>query len=675
MVSVRYCHHGAPLHFDVRSRPGHVTANRRPAQDDGSDALRASEQRYRTAINAGFDAFLYVVPVRDAAGAIAALRIADANERAAQLAGKPLDAIVGETLTTVFPHTATTGLSAQCCQVIETGESAEFTQALSLPDLGDRWVERRLLPLEGGVAISSRDVTARHKERLALEASEARHRELFESNVAVQLVVDAATGAIVDANPAAEQFYGWPRAALSSMLITDLETVTLAEWQAQAAPASRASGAHPRREHIVASGERRQVESFQGLVQVDGRRLAHLIVQDVSERVRAEQRLHESETRFRAVVNGMRDGVVLYDANGRARMMNPGARRLLSLTAQAESVHDATGEAFIRTEWSAIHDDGTPWPATEHPALVALHSNTSQPVTLMGIANADGTHRWVRVCADPLVREGDTMPYAAVMLLADVTDVHAAEERLREAQKLEAVGQLAGGIAHDFNNALTVIRGATGFLRDSVQGPTAEEDIATIERATDKAENLTRQLLAFARRQPLQLESVDFNALLREYGATVRETLPASIHVAFELTTDSAFAHADRRRALDAVRLLVDNARTAMPHGGSLTLGTRRVMRSVSRAAARRSKLPGVERPFVELFVRDSGEGIDEATRAALFEPFSATQPFGAGRGMGLPAVHGMMAQSGGGIECVSEPGAGTEFRLRFPALADEVEK
>ncbi len=509
------------------------------AERDGTleDALRASEQRFRTVINAGFDAFVIVRAIRDAQDAVTDLVIVDANDRAARLVDQSVDAILGKSLLDVFVYSRATELWDQCLRVLETRQPFDVVQFAPLPAQHDRWIERQLLPFEDGVAISSRDVTKRHLERLALEASEARHRALFDSTGAVQLVIDAESGTIVDVNPAAERFYGWPRAAMSSMLITDIDSITLAEWRAQSSPMSLGSGAHLRREHVLASGERRQVEAYKGLVEFGGRRLVHVIVQDVSDRARAESQLRESEARLREV-----------------------------------------------------------------------------------------------------------------------------ENQLREAQKLEAIGQLAGGIAHDFNNALTVIRGSAGFLRDVVHGA-AVEDLVSIERATDRAESLTQQLLAFARRQPLHLEQSDLTTLVRDYAATVRESLPVQIRMNFDLTTEPALVRIDRRRVLDALRVLVDNARNAMPDGGVLTLGTR----AVSRTPTRRSGREGTARTFIELFVRDTGGGMRDDVQAHLFEPFFSTQPFGTGRGMSLPAVHGMMAQSGGTITCESAVGSGTTFVLAFP--------
>jgi two-component system, cell cycle sensor histidine kinase and response regulator CckA len=293
-----------------------------------------------------------------------------------------------------------------------------------------------------------------------------------------------------------------------------------------------------------------------------------------------------------------------------------------------------------------------------------LRTGQSQPRQLMGIRRGDNEPAWLSVTADPLVRPGESRPYASVAVFTDVTETRASEDRLRQAQKLEAVAQLAGGIGHDYNNLLTVIRGATGFLREGV-GPTSPhiEDIAAIERATERAEELTRRLLAVGRRQMLRTEPVELNALLTDQLPVIRDEVPVSVKVKLQLSPSTVTATLDRSRLLDAIRAMVDNARTAMPDGGQLVLGTAEALRQHPHEAVRDNR----PRYFAMLEVRDTGVGMNEDIRARLFEPFFSTQPFGTSRGMGLASVHGMVHQSRGFIECDSTPGEGTTLRLFFP--------
>ena len=623
------------------------------------EALRESEARFRAALDAGHDAFVIARAERDETGTIVDFRIVDANARAAGIVNSTVPSLVGQPLLTAFPLSRETGLWEQCCRVVATRRPYEMAQAAPSPTLPGRWVQRQIVPLGDGVAISSRDVTTRRREQEALEASEARHRQLFESSGAIQLIVDESSGAIVDVNPAAEAFYGWSRVTMRAMLITDLDATSVDAWRAYGERTASITPVKPEtRVHRVASGSQRDVEFASSPVVIDGRLARHLIVHDVSDRVRAERALRESEARFRAVINEMSEGVMVHDATGAMRIFNPSAERILGLTGD-----ELRGLQPISHDWRAVHEDGSPWPVADHPAMRALRTGESQRRTIMGIVRGDREHVWLHVTADPLIRAGETTPYASVAVFSDITAQRVAEERLRQAQKLEAIGQLAGGIAHDFNNLLTVIRGAAGFLREALAAePTSLDDLAAIDRATDRAEELTRRLLAIGRRQLLLAEPVDLSALVRAQADTLRRVLPRTIDVRVTAPADAVTARLDREQLLHALRILVENAQHAMNDHGTLTIGTS--VRHVDRAVTggRGSLLP-----FAVLEVSDTGEGMSDAVRSRIFEPFFSTEPFGTSRGIDLASVHGMVVQSQGFMECDSAPGAGTTFRLYFP--------
>ena len=628
-----------------------------------SQALRESEQRLRGVIEAGLDAFVIARAHRTVDGTIERFEILDVNARAAEMVNRSRDALLGASLMEVFPNSREWNLWEQCCSVIITGEPLETTQHAPTGDETVRWLQRQLVPVPGdAVAIASRDITARHLQRLALEESEARHRELFENNGAVQLLADIETARIIDVNPAAVTFYGWPRDTMRAMYVTDLEAVALDHWRETTSVIATGTGLRVQREHRIANGELRQVESFIGVVAINGRRVLHFIIQDTTDRVRAERQLRESEARFRAVIAGMQEGVVLHDETGAIRAYNPSAERILGLSGA-----QLLGLKPVDPEWSAVYEDGTPWPPESHPALVALTTGHRQERAVMGVRRGSGTFGWLHVTADPLIRSGEQRPYASVAVFTDVTDARSSEERLRQAQKLEAVGQLAGGIAHDFNNLLTVIRGSAGFLRDGV-GPTSPYvgDLDAIERATERAEELTGRLLAVGRRQMLRAESVELNQLLGDQLPMIREIVPRSIDVRLDLSAAPVTAVVDRTRLLDALQALVDNARASMlakDGGGTLSVATALV--HARHPQGQRTDEP---RPFAVLSVSDTGTGIRDDLKARLFEPFFSTQEFGGSKGMGLASVHGLVHQSRGFIECESAAGEGTTLRLFFPA-------
>ncbi len=629
------------------------------AESAAETVVQAAEARFRAVAEAGLDAFVMVRAVRAADGSVSDFTVVDANTRAAKMAAVETSALSGASLLEAFPYSRDTGLWEECCTVLVTRNPLESTRFAPLPDRSDRWVQRLIVPIENGVAISSRDVTRQHTEQLALEASETRHRELFESNGAIQLLADAEDARILDVNPAAEQFYGWPRETMRSMLATDLEEISLEAWRARTGSLAVGTGERQLREHRVSSGEHRQLDTFTSLLRIAGRRAVHVIVQDVTDRVRAEAQLRESETRFRAVVSSMREGVVVHDATGAIRLCNPSAERILGLSdAQMRGLEPIDGP------WLTTRGDGSPWPTDTHPAMLALQSGEVQPRTVMGVQVGELPPRWLSVSAAPLARAGDAKPYGSVAVFSDVTDEREAQERLQQAQKLEAVGQLAGGIAHDFNNLLTVIRGAAGFLGESL---TADSpllgDVRSIERATERAEELTRRLLAVGRRQLLQRVRVDLNDLLHERADALRSKELPGLSVQLELAATPVIALLDRTKLVDALNMVVENSIAAMPDGGTLTFGTAIEMRERQSAGS----VKNVAEPFVVLRVTDTGVGMPEEVRQRLFEPFFSTQPFGTGRGIDLASVHGLVSQSKGFIECESEPGIGTTLRLYFP--------
>ena len=619
----------------------------------------------RGVLDAGFDPLTIVQAVRAPDGRLLDFRVLDANTPACAMIGRPRDHVLGELLDTLLPLGRSSGLWDQCATVVITGRPLVLTRAVPAASDPDRWVLRQLVPVPGEiVAISARDVTALQRERLALEESEERHRQLFEHNGAVQLLVEAATGRIQDANPAAEGFYGWPRETLRSMAMTDLEAITREQWIEGIADIEAGSGLRVHREHRVASGGYRQVDAHLGMVAIGSRRVLHLIIQDHTDRERVARHLQESEDRFQAVIHGMRDGVVVFDQSGAIVLHNPSAERILGLTGeQLRGVHP-----FDR-EWVALREDLTPWPVDEHPGFIALRTGQPQPRQQMALRHGAGVTTWLTVTADPLYRPGASRPYGAVGVFTDITSLKAYEERLRQTQALEAVAQLAGGVAHDYNNLLTVIRGATGFLRDGA-GPQSPmlEDIAAIERATDQAEALTRRLLTVGRRQPLRPESVELNELLREELPAIRDELPLAIVVQLDLSPTPVLAAITRDRMREVLHALVANAAAAMADGGILVLGTSLAQhRSPARAPHAVDRDEAHRLPYAVLHVRDTGTGMPAAIRQQLTTPLVDRNHALPEEGRSLERIHAMIHQQDGFLACDAVPGEGTHLRLHLP--------
>ncbi len=241
------------------------------------------------------------------------------------------------------------------------------------------------------------------------------------------------------------------------------------------------------------------------------------------------------------------------------------------------------------------------------------------------------------------------------------------ETQLRSAQKMEAIGNLAGGIAHDFNNLLTVILGNTGFALDEVgEGEPLRDALLEIQMAGDRAAGLTRQLLAFGRRQRLQPRLLALNQVIADLEKMLRRIIGEDVELSLVLAADLGLTMADPGQIEQVVMNLVVNARDAMPEGGRLTIETRNVDLETARASGDGRAKPG---PQVLLAVSDSGCGMSPQTLERIFEPFFTTKEKGKGTGLGLATVHGIVAQSGGALEVQSTPGAGTTFKLWFPRV------
>ena len=259
----------------------------------------------------------------------------------------------------------------------------------------------------------------------------------------------------------------------------------------------------------------------------------------------------------------------------------------------------------------------------------------------------------------------------AVFFVLDLTERQRTQERIRHAERIEVVGQLAGGMAHEANNQMSVVLGATEFiLRRSDVPPTVRQDAEYIRQAAERTASITRQLLAFSRRQVLQPKAVNLNTVAEKLAPLLRRTLTEQQSLVLSLAPGLASVRADLVQIDQVLLNLAINARDAMPEGGTLTVETRNVQLTEQYVADR----PGVNiplGPYVALVVSDTGHGIDKETMKHLFEPFFTTKEIGKGSGLGLAMIYGIIKQSGGYIWPYSEPGLGTTFKIYLPAISE----
>jgi two-component system cell cycle sensor histidine kinase/response regulator CckA len=274
--------------------------------------------------------------------------------------------------------------------------------------------------------------------------------------------------------------------------------------------------------------------------------------------------------------------------------------------------------------------------------------------------------REVVLFAEPL--DLDSEPHM-LLLIEDVTEQLNLEQQLRQAQKMEAIGQLAAGVAHDFNNMLTVIQGQLSLLLlQREDDNTIKTPLTEALSASQRAGILTRQLLAFSRKQVMERKPVRFSKLFEQIGGLLERLIGEQIQMEFQCPESIPAVQADPCNLEQVIMNLAVNARDAMPQGGRLVLSVEAVTVSDSRAAMNSEASAG---DFVCLTVRDTGCGMDEATRARVFEPFFTTKPVGKGTGMGLASVYGIVKQHKGWIELESELGRGTAFRVYLPVSVD----
>jgi PAS domain S-box-containing protein len=285
------------------------------------------------------------------------------------------------------------------------------------------------------------------------------------------------------------------------------------------------------------------------------------------------------------------------------------------------------------------------------------------------VIRPDGGVRWVHERA-AILRDPQGRPLRLVGTVQDITERRLLEEQLRQSQKMEAIGRLAGGIAHDLNNALTAIAGyAELALGEVASDHAARADVEEIRRAAERAGSVTRQLLAFSRKQLLEPRVFDLNETIGAICRLLSRLLGADVEVQTQLAQGALRVLGDPGQVEQAVINLAVNARDAMPNGGTLMIAT--TLETIDEAYAR-SHPPMPPGQYVVLRISDSGHGMPRETQARIFEPFFTTKDVGKGTGLGLSMVYGTLKQSGGFIFVDSEVGHGTTFRLFFPAVAPE---
>ena len=387
-----------------------------------------------------------------------------------------------------------------------------------------------------------------------------------------------------------------------------------------------------------------------------GQQLLTVILRDVTARKKAEQALRASEERFSKAFRGSPTPMVITRVRDEVVVdANDSMLKLLGYTRE-----ESCGATVVEL---GILDDEQRGRLSE--ALFERGSVREHELTIRVRAGAD---RLVLASVDLTELDGEM---CTIGTFHDVTEQRALEAQLRHSQKMDAVGRLAGGVAHDFNNLLTVITGCGEMLLESL--PPEDErrsELLEIREAARQAAVLTRQLLAFSRKQLLTPRVIDLNALVGEMERLLRRVISEDITLVTELDPALEHVRADPAQLQQVVLNMVVNARDAMPRGGRLTLRTANA-RSMAAVAGERSVMAPGE--YVVLAVSDTGVGMDEKTKSRVFEPFFTTKENGKGTGLGLATVYGIVKQSGGYVWVESAPGRGATFEIYLPRSEEPV--
>jgi PAS domain S-box-containing protein len=528
-----------------------------------------------------------------------------------------------------------------CAVIMCTGTGSEEISAEAMKEgLDDYVLKHHMRRLPGAV----RAAIERRGERAAARELEERYRRWWQE-VPIGLFRVAAGGGLIDANPALLRTLGFAdleSARAAGVASRYLDPADYERWRRLAAEGSlegleleiqRADGAPiwVRMTGRAVHDARDEPLYYEGTIE------------DVTERKRAEQELVAAKEFSDALVTAANVMVVALDVEGRIVVFNPEGERLTGW-----KYEELRGRSWFETlcprdRFPEVEEGFRAWRAALRPLTELAES---------AILTRDGREIVVSWRNAELREHGVLI--GSLSFGIDVSERMALEEQLRQAQKMEAVGRLAGGIAHDFNNLLTAIGGYSELLLAQLADERARRDVDEIRRAADRAAALTRQLLAFSRKQMVRPEVLSLNDVVADLEKMLRRLIGEDIELVTALAPGLGLVRADAGQLQQVILNLVVNARDAMPAGGTLTIETRNVDSHVA------------------LVVRDTGSGIDEEVRPYLFEPFFTTKEPGKGTGLGLATVYAIVEQAGGRIAVESNPGQGAAFEVTLPRFVGE---
>ncbi len=505
-----------------------------------------------------------------------------------------------------------------------------------------------------GASKTARDITASRRTEHALRQQIEERRRIFETSQDLILVSDS-KGLLVQVSPSAATILGYtPNEMIGRNATEFIHDGDLDSTRAELRAARRGQRSRSFDARYVHKDGRVVTLSWMGAWSEPVGR--HFFVgRDMTESRLAQETLRESEQLARGIIDTALDAFVQIDDGGRIRNWNSQAEKIFGWT-HDEALGQKLGELIV----PEIHRAG-------HASGIARFLSTGEGPILgrrieIEALRRDGREIKVELSVTALKRRDG---FVFNGFIRDLTDKIAAEDRIRQAEKMEAVGQLTGGIAHDFNNILTVITGTIEILAEAVE---KEPQLAAITRMIDEAASrgadLTQHLLAFARKQPLQPRETDVNTLIVDTGKLLRPTLGEQIEIESVFQDETCMATVDPSQLATAILNLALNSRDAMPNGGKLILETSMAYLDESYVSTHGDVRPG---RYALIAVSDTGSGIPAAIIDKVFNPFFTSKGPGKGTGLGLSMVYGFVKQSAGHIMIYSEEGHGTTIKMYLP--------
>ncbi len=580
------------------------------------------------------------------------------NAEAEKVLGRSSDEVLGRELFEAFPEARGSVFETKYREALATKTPTSFEAWFPVEPYRN-WYDVKVYPQEQGITVYFRVTTERKNAEEALRASEERFRGVFETSPVGIAIVDSKTQRFLQANPSFLEIVGYTSAELRELSVADITHPD--DWGAEQVLLDRCLGEKPRlyeieKRYIHKSGQLRWVRVSGDILRFGGERssLAVANVQDITQLRRHEETLRQYEL----AVEALDEQVAIVDAERCYRLVNDAFLRTRNLKREevlGKTVMEVVGEEAYETSVREPLERAFAGETVEY-TMTHTYPDTGQRDLVINYYPVD-------------LYGGPVQMVAAV--IKDVTELRRMEGQLHQSRKMEAIGQLAGGVAHDFNNQLAGILGYAEMLQKRLQEPGDREYATNIIKGAERAGDLTRQLLAFARKGQYQSVPVDLHATIDEVAGILERSLDKRIRIVRRLGAKRHVSTGDPSQLQSMLLNLALNARDAMPDGGEIVFATEdsglpdRLRRDLPYDAG--------AGPFFCLVVADSGSGMDEWTRARIFEPFFTTKEPGAGTGMGLAAVYGTVQQQRGAIEVESAPGEGSTFRIYLPVSEESV--